>query len=284
MNDYREIAKGFDNQTVDMYWNYTATLLNYNQQAVMERPYDEVNVYELVKGIEAERGIRLLNMSELHNDYALAVRSDSRKLADVQSIDDLKKIKRKLNIVVDNEFVIARVGDGLDDLLAYYNIPKRQHYIYAYQDHVDIYKDLRLGQADVALVYKTDHEIDLERLRLLHDDRGFFAPYNLVAMLRNDYAEQYPELVEALNQIADSINNELMHYMLQRYQIDGLSLEQLVDEILSCSNLLEPQSDSAKQSKKSKKDKKDRKAKKDKAHKNSDKHQAEQTILLSLCY
>jgi len=242
--DYREVERAMVGAEIDVHWSYTSTIANYNS-ALTAGPYDADQVYQIAARDEAQKGIELLAMSPLVNDYVFAVRSDNKSLYNLLSLSDLKSTRSKLSIAVGTNFKFNRVSDGLNDMLRAYDIRSNKHRFYDRSDKSQIYRDLRLGTADIILVFKTDQEVDLERLRLLDDDRGFFPPYNLVPTIRRTTLNAYPELGSALNDISLSLNNDVMRYLLQRYQIDGLSMKMIVDEVLACESVsLEPIVDS----------------------------------------
>ena len=220
---------------IDLYWGYTASFLSaYNIKT--SPPYDAKLVYERVKAVlaENESQFSLLDYSPLHNDYAFVVRRDIQDFVAVRDLSEVASSNRKWVFGIEPDYLEYRDHDGWEALAKFYGFNLANIEIKQIYEREDLYRALRLGMVDVGLVYKTDQELDLGYLRLLEDDKLFFSPYNMVPVLRTDLLEAEPALVSSLNAISGSLSNELMRYLLQRYEIDGVELEVISEEFLLC--------------------------------------------------
>jgi len=232
---FTDVYAAMNSDAVNFTWSYTATLMNLGDHQ-MSPPYSPDLVYqEAVKNVEP-LGYELLNSSPLRNDYAFAVRIDNRRTLTIYTISDLLREKKPLLIAMEPEFLKQRVNDGWNALRFYYGSKKSPHAVKSIAERRELYRELRTGGLDAGLVYQTDQELDLGYLRMLKDDQQFFAPYNLVPVIRTELVQSHPKLVNAMNAISASLNNPLMRYLLQRYEIDGLPMSVISDEFLICEN------------------------------------------------
>ncbi len=81
-----------------------------------------------------------------------------------------------------------------------------------------MYRAVRDGYVEVISGYSTDGRIKAYQLEPLQDDRHAFPPYYCAPILRPGLRQDAPEVVEALNLLAERINDSLMTAM--NYQVD----------------------------------------------------------------
>ena len=137
-------------------------------------------------------------------------------------------------IACDDEF-INRV-DGLPGLKEAYpglafkeEIPMDQGLTYA---------ALRDGEFDVNASYSTDGRVAKFGLINLIDDKNFFLPYYVTPILREEYAEENPEIVDALNDLGWKWTDEDM----QKYNLmvdEGADAREVAILMLKDAGLLE---------------------------------------------
>ena len=78
------------------------------------------------------------------------------------------------------------------------------------------YAALKNGDIDVNVSYATDGRIAKFGLVNLEDNKNFFPPYYVTPILRMEYAEEHPGVVEALKELGGRWNDEVMQqYNLQ---------------------------------------------------------------------
>jgi len=73
-----------------------------------------------------------------------------------------------------------------------------------------MYEALKNGRIDVAVGYSTDGRIEAFDLKVLEDDRHYFPPYEAAPVVKQDFAETYPEVIEAVNKLAGKISTKKM--------------------------------------------------------------------------
>jgi osmoprotectant transport system permease protein len=85
----------------------------------------------------------------------------------------------------------------------------------------------------------TDGLIPVLNLVILEDDKQYFPPYQAVPVFNKATLKQYPELREAINQLAGLVTTEEIQKM--NYQVDNQSrpVEAVVQEWLKSKSKLE---------------------------------------------
>ncbi len=73
-----------------------------------------------------------------------------------------------------------------------------------------MYEALQNGRVDVAVGYSTDGRIEAFDLKVLEDDKRYFPPYECAPVVRQDFAQQNPDILQAINKLAGTIDTETM--------------------------------------------------------------------------
>ncbi|MNP59532.1 Glycine betaine/carnitine/choline-binding protein OpuCC precursor [compost metagenome] len=100
------------------------------------------------------------------------------------------------------------------------------------------YGALQRGDINLVDAYSTDSELRQYELVVLEDDQELFPPYQGAPMLRQETADQYPQLVEVLNQLAGKITDDEMRQMNYDVNVEGANPEQVAAEYLKQAGLL----------------------------------------------
>jgi len=181
---------------VDIYAEFTGSAYGaiFGQTEIIgtEETYDYVK-----KRCEEEHNVTWLQPLGWNNTYVLSVRTDTVEEYGLTNISSLVAVAPNMIIACDDEFLNR--NDGLPGLKEVYaglefkeEIPMDQGLTYA---------ALRDGEIDVNASYSTDGRVAKFGLVNLEDDRNFFLPYYVTPIMRVDYAEENPELVDALNDL-----------------------------------------------------------------------------------
>lgn len=131
-----------------------------------------------------------------------------------RSISDLQNFAPALRIGVISEF--AERQDGYPGLCKTYKLKFRQEEDLA---NSIVCQALANGQVDIASGNTVDGRIEAYNLVVLDDDRSFFLPYQVAIVLRDDFCQQHPEAVEALNTLCGAIDDRTMRKL--NYEVDG---------------------------------------------------------------
>ena len=180
------------NDEIDVYPEFTGTAYS----AILEQTevLGQQETYDYVKeAFEEQFGITWLKDLGWNNTYILSVTAETAEELGVSTITELIPYAPDMVMGCDNEF-IGRT-DGLAGLKEAYGIEFKKE---TPMDQGLTYAALRDGQIDVNVSFSTDGRIAKFDLVNLEDDLNFFPPYYLAPILKQDFADENPELVEVL--------------------------------------------------------------------------------------
>ena len=104
------------------------------------------------------------------------------------------------------------------------------------------YSAVESGHVHVTVVYSTDGMNKKIGLKVLEDDRDFFAEYNDALLVRDDLFERYeelaPDLEEVLNRLAGRFTNESMTDLTYEVDVEGRSPEEVARQFLEDQGLI----------------------------------------------
>ncbi|EJL84746.1 periplasmic glycine betaine/choline-binding lipoprotein of an ABC-type transport system [Herbaspirillum sp. CF444] len=235
------MRKAQESNQLDIVWEYTGTsLIVYNH---VDEKLDAEATYERVKALDKKIGLIWLNESALNNTYAFAM---PQKLADAQGINTLEDLAQHITqeqqaggkphlMGVDYEF--ASRPDGLDPMQKLYGFQLDRSEV-KQMDPGLVYTALRNEQLYVGLTYSSDGRIKGFHLKLLEDNKGYFAAYKATPVVRQEVLEQNPELAEQLNALSAAIDTEKMTEMNKRVDIDQEPVGKVVTEFLQQQGLI----------------------------------------------
>lgn len=201
-----------DNGDVDLYAEFTGTgygtILKQTEVLGIDATYDYVKSH-----FEADYGITWLSPLGWNNTYVLSVTPEIAAQYNLTKISDLIPLAGDMILGSDAEFVSRT--DGLEGLEAAYTgltfkDVKSMDQGLTYQALVD-------GHLDVNTSYSTDGRINKFGLVNLKDDLNCFPPYYVTPILKMDYAEKHPDVVAALEELANLWTTEDM----QKYNLMG---------------------------------------------------------------
>ena len=231
------VRKAQENGQIDLYWEYTGTsLITFNK--IHDRLSAE-ETYSKVKQLDGEKGLVWLNPSKANNTYALAMRRADAEAKNIVSISDLAnwlKGEGKDAVFASNVEFAAR-PDGLRPLQKEYQFQLSRRNVKR-MDSGLTYQALRVGEADLALVFATDGRIKAFDFVVLQDDKGFFPNYALAPVVREDTLNKHPKLAEQLNTLSALLNDEVMASMNAQVDVERKSIESVAKEFLQSNNLL----------------------------------------------
>lgn len=85
------------------------------------------------------------------------------------------------------------------------------------------YKGLTDGDADVAVAFGTDGEIDAFNLVVLEDDKQLFPPYQVAPIVRQEALDANPAIRDALNALAPKLTDDVMRRL--NFEVSGKQRE-----------------------------------------------------------
>lgn len=199
---------------VDLYVDYTGTI--YGSVLGKEPNSDVEKVYNTVKDeMKSKYDLNVLKSLGFNNTYTLAVKKDTAKKYNLETISDLAKISKDL--VFSPTLVFVERKDCLVGLKEAYPIDFKN---IVPIDGSPRYTALMNGESDVVDAYSTDGLIKKFDLKILKDDKQFFLPYNAVPIVNNRVIEDFPEIEKLLNKLGKYLNEETMIDL--NYRVDEL--------------------------------------------------------------
>ncbi len=203
------VFRALETGAVDVYPEYTGTLTLEILRAEMAGRSDARTLADVL----AVHGLRATRPLGFHNNYGIAMTEARAAALGIRRISDLRA-HPELRVVVSNE-VMSR-ADGWPGLRAAYALPHEARGM----DHDLAYRALAGGAADVTDVYTTDAEIRAHGLRVLDDDRRFFAAYEALLVYRADLATRAPAVVAAIERLEGRLDNAAMIALNARAKLD----------------------------------------------------------------
>jgi osmoprotectant transport system permease protein len=185
---------------IDVYYEYTGTAL----KDVLKRPTrsDRAAVLEVVRAGYAPLGLDVGAPLGFNNTFALVTRPDTG----LRRISDLAERAASLRVGLFGEFLER--DDGMDGLLRHYGF--RFGLAPREMDLGLLYRSLAQRQVDVVVGSATDGLIAAMGLVVLADDRGYFPPYDAVAIFNRARSMRQPGVREALASLEGRIDDEAM--------------------------------------------------------------------------
>jgi osmoprotectant transport system substrate-binding protein len=199
---------------IDLYPEYTGTAL----LTVLNLPTssDQQAVFDTVKQAYQEQfNLVWLDPSPMNNTQALAMTEEQANALDIRTISDFVAQASSLTLIGPPEFEVRE--DGLPGLKTAYG-----DFSLADYKAVDAglrYRGLVDGEADVAVAFGTDGEINAFNLVVLEDDKALFPPYQIAPIVSQAALDASPGIADALNALSPLLNDEVMREL--NYEVSG---------------------------------------------------------------
>jgi osmoprotectant transport system permease protein len=206
------------------YVEYTGTALT---AVLKEKPITSPQlVYDKVKQ-EYDQKFKLAVMQPLgfNNTFAMIIRGEDAKKLQIKTLTEAAKYTPQMQAGFGYEFLERQ--DGYPGLAKTYGLKFAN---FKQMELGLMYQALKEKKVDFIAASATDGLIPVLNLVILEDDKKYFPPYEAVPVFNEATLKKYPELGEAINQLAGLISSEEMQKM--NYQVDNQSrpVEQVVSE------------------------------------------------------
>jgi len=215
---------------VDVYAEYTGTALTAIFKDTVKRAREEV--LNTTRARYADAGVTVLPPLGFDNTFAILVRrADAEKLG-LKTIGDLRQVPASWQPGFGFEFLERQ--DGYRGLTAAYGLSfARQPRA---MDLSLMYRALAAGDVDVIAGDATSALIDALDLVMLKDDRGYFPPYDAIAVVRTATLLRRPEVRRALERLAGRVKVEDMRSMNRAVDVDRRNPADVVRDFLKRSS------------------------------------------------
>lgn len=204
---------------MDFQWEYTGTAWIIYMGEVDPIP-DEQEQYEAVRDADLANHLIWTKPSELNNTYAIAVTNETHEDLGVAEMSDLAGLdESELIFCLDAEF--ASRNDGFEPMLEHYDIPPVPNDRRSLMDLGAIYQATANGECTFGEVFATDGRIPALDLVVLEDDENYFPRYNLSGVINDELYDQYPQIEDLIDPLAERLDNETMAILNARVDVDG---------------------------------------------------------------
>lgn len=207
----RVLWNGLLKDELDIYPDYTGTLIF---EIFSEK---EINSFEELKEELKKSGIGITKSLGFNNTYAIGMNREQAEKLNIKSISDLNNYP-ELSIGFTNEFMDR--SDGWPALKEAYNL---SHTNVRGLDHDLAYKGLAERKIDVIDLYSTDAEIDFYDIEILEDNKNHFAEYLSVILFNNELRTTYPEAIDLITELENSLTKDDIIKLNSAVKIDNLN-------------------------------------------------------------
>lgn len=211
---------------IDLYPEYTGTGLLSVLQMDMESDPDVV--YNTVKEAYDEQfDITWLTPTEINDRQGIAIRTDVAEEYGIHNMSQLQQNADKLRMCSQGEFEYREDGlTGLAKVYGEFNFKSINVY-----DNGIKYEILKNDEADVCPGYSTDAQlVDKDSFTYLEDDKGFWPPYYLAPIIRNELLEANPEIADVLNAVSAKLDTETIVALNAKVDIEQMEYEDVARE------------------------------------------------------
>ena len=187
----------------------------FNSYFPIEETKDRQRVLEQAKsGFDEHYDFMWMDSLGYENTYAFTVRKQLAEEKGYEKISDVAKDASELRLGVDTTW-LERSNDGYPAFQKLYGFEFGEEFP---MEQSLVYQAVGNDQVDIVLAYSTDSRLKAYDLQVLTDDQQFFPPYDASPVIRNDAAEQYPEVVAVIEELIGLLDAETMVDL--NYQVD----------------------------------------------------------------
>lgn len=221
------------NGDIDIYPEYTGTALT--AELNMDVISDPDESYRVVSNeFDKQFGITWLDQLGLNNTYTLATTAEVAEQYNLNTFSDLAAVAPELVFGAEHEFFNR--DDGFDGLTECYGISFKD----VLKMNVSLkYQAIGDKQMEVTDAFATDGQIIQYNLKVLEDDKGFFPPYYVAPIVRNDTLSEHPEIRDILNMLSGKINDAAMQEMNYKADVEKQKIAAIAEDFLKSNSLID---------------------------------------------
>lgn len=223
------VRQALEDGEIDLYWEYTATgwLVHLSETRSITDPQKQ---YEAVRRQDLrENDVAWLEPAPGNDTYAIAATEETQEELDVRSISDLGRLVEErpedATLCFNNDDDFRSRFDGLPGMERAYGFQ------FPEQNLIEVAVDAVYGAVDegeicnFGVVFTTSGFIEDLNLRLLEDDRDFFAVYNPSLNIRKALLDEYPQLQEVFDPISERLDTKTLRELNYAVDVEGESPE-----------------------------------------------------------
>ena len=217
---------------IDTYVEYTGTALTAVLKDPIER--DPAAVFQRVQSEYKTRfGLDVLPSLGFNNTFAIVIRGEDARRLHLSTLTEAAQYTTQWQPGFGYEFMER--PDGYEGLVRTYGLR------FASKPRILdlglLYRALLDKQVDLVAGNSTDGLLSARDLAILEDDKHYFPPYEAVPIVRNDTLERYPDVRDAIAQLAGKISDEEMRKMNYAVAGQGRDVTDVAHEFLQSKGL-----------------------------------------------
>lgn len=183
---------------IDLYPEYTGVILQV-LAGDTSVPHSAAETFRKARDYERRRGLTTLEPTPFQNRDAVAVKPAFAKKYGLDTVGDLKKVKRK------SPLRFGEYPDNMEGALGYRHLVETYGLHHTKPRTLNIglqYPALDHGQVDAADVFTTDPQLARGHYTLLEDDKSFYGYQNVAPVVRRSVLKQQgPGFAKVLNRV-----------------------------------------------------------------------------------
>ncbi|SDQ69573.1 glycine betaine ABC transporter substrate-binding protein [Thermostaphylospora chromogena] len=217
---------------IDLYWEYTGTgwITHLKQTQPITDPQQQ---YEAVaKADQEQNGVHWLEPAQANNTYAIATTEKKAAELGVNSISDYAQLATsdpaKASFCGASEFFGRE--DGWPGVQKAYDftLPSNRTAELAVGA---IYNSIAQGKpCAFGEVFVTDGRIAALNLKVLEDDKKFFAVYNPALTIGKHVADKQPALAAVMAPVTKALDNQTLRVLNAKVDVEGETPERVAEE------------------------------------------------------
>lgn len=192
---------------IDVYVDYSGTIWATIMKREGKAPERGVLLAAVERDLAETHGVELVGALGFENTYALAMRRADAERRGIRTISDLARHARSLSFGADYEFFGRAEWKAMQETYGLAFSEERG------MDSSLMYQAAAQGSVDVVCAFSTDGRIAAFDLVLLEDDRAAIPPYDAIVLASARLARERPDVVQALETLAGSIDGDAMREM-----------------------------------------------------------------------
>jgi len=212
---------------IDMYVEYTGTALT----AILHDPVesDPAAAFARVKQEYRQRfEFEVMPSLGFNNTFAMVIRGEDARRLNIRTLTEAARYAPQWRAGFGYEF--RERPDGYPGMARTYGL------VFAGTPRILdlglLYRALLDKQVDVVAGNSTDGLIAAHDLVILQDDKHYFPPYEAVPIVREDTLARYPELRDAISELAGKISDSEMRRMNDAVAGQGRDVTDVAREFL----------------------------------------------------
>jgi len=219
---------------IDIYPEYTGTawmVVLGNEEVISDRRA----IYEASRDAYLEQfNLVILEPLGFQNTFAMAMTAERAEELGVTKLSELAAIPDITFIGDNTTFTRPDLYLGLGETYGI-DMDSVNRVIV---DTSFFYEALDQGSGDVTTLFSTDGRLKEYGFVILEDDKNFFPPYDAIYVVRAEILEQYPSILEALEPLLGTIDEETMTGLNYLVEVEMQDPEDVAREYLESVGLL----------------------------------------------